>query len=287
MEQKEAMRKPVALVVSDLDGTLLDSSKKVSEANRKAIQSLKDHGILFGVITGRPVESCEVLNEKEWHLGNSLSVLSGVNGGVIYDCRTKEKEQFGLIDGWSLWQVMEHFRDLPDLHFEIMVGSTMYVEFSTPATEAIARQFAQQQVVVDDMEEFLKTHQVDKLIIRSKPEDQKAVMERAKTFHPEQLVCFPTSDVLFEYCHPGINKGFGLKKVCEHYGISPENAVAFGDEGNDLEMLQEAGVGVAMKNATAPVKAAADVVSDYTNNEDALAHYINEVIIPAAEGRLS
>lgn len=282
---ENAKTKPVALVVTDLDGTLLTDEKKVSEANREAIQNLKNHGILFGVISGRPVESSDVLNDKTWHLGNSLSVLGGMNGGAILDRRTGEKDKYGQLDGYKIWEVMKQYRDMPDLHFEVMVGNTQYVEFITPETLAVAELFGEKEVIVD-MEEFLKNNRVDKLIIRSKPEDQPAVIERSKTFTPDGLVCFPTSNILFEYCHPDINKGFGLQKICEHYGIPLENVVAFGDESNDIEMLTLAGTGVAMKNATAPVRAIADVVSDYTNNEDALAHYINEVIIPAAEGKL-
>lgn len=282
---EKARTKPVALVVTDLDGTLLTDDKLVSDANREAIQNLKNHGILFGVISGRPVESSYVLNDKTWHLGKSLSILGGMNGGAILDCRTGEKDKYGQLDGYRIWDVIQHFRDLPDLHFEVMVGNTQYVEYVTPETLAIAELFGEKEVIVD-MEEFLKNNRVDKLIIRSTAEDQPAVIERSKTFQPEGLVCFPTSDVLFEYCHPDINKGFGLQKICEHYGIPLENVVAFGDQSNDIEMLTLAGTSVAMKNATPPARAVADVISEYTNNEDALAHYINEVIIPAAEGRL-
>lgn len=277
--------KPVTLVVSDLDGTLLNDKKEVSPANREAIQKLKEHGILFCVISGRPVESGVLLNEKDWKLGESLSALAGMNGGVILDLRTQDKDQFGMLDGFKIWDVIQHFKDMPDLHFEVMIGNTQYVEYTTPETLAVAALYGEEEVVVD-LEEFLKTHRVNKLIIRSKPEDQPAVIARSKTFKPDGLVCFPTSDILFEYVHPDINKGFGLQRLCEHYGISLDHVVAFGDESNDIEMLSLAGTGVAMKNATAPVKAVADVVSEYTNNEDALAHYINEVILPNAEGRL-
>lgn len=80
---------------------------------------------------------------------------------------------------------------------------------------------------------------------------------------------------------PDINKGFGLQKACDHFGLNLDNVAAFGDENNDLEMLMIAGQSVAMQNALPSVKAIARTVSDYTNDEDAIAHYINEVILPA------
>ena len=76
--------KPVTLVATDLDGTLLNSEKKVSEKNKEAIRRLKEHGILFGVVSGRPVESGLILC-KGWGLEDSISFLIGMNGGVLYD----------------------------------------------------------------------------------------------------------------------------------------------------------------------------------------------------------
>ena len=65
-----------------------------------------------------------------------------------------------------------------------------------------------------------------------------------------------------------------------------QNVVEFGDENNDIQMLMTAGTGVAMKNALPGVKAICDVVSEYTNDEDAIAHYINEVILPDQQDKV-
>lgn len=90
---------------------------------------------------------------------------------------------------------------------------------------------------------------------------------------------FLTADNLFEYVDPRINKGFGIEKVAKHFGVKLENCVAFGDEQNDMEMLQKVGIGVCMKNGSKQVKDCSTVVSSYTNDESAIARFIEENIL--------
>ncbi len=285
MKEYTKQQPQVALVATDLDGTLLDSHKNVSEATRQAIRRLKEHGILFGVVSGRPVESGMVL-ARNWGLEDSISFLIGMNGGVLYDTRRKEKETYSLISGSDIADIIhEYKKHFDDLHFEVMVGNDRYVEFSTPETLENADLYGENEIIVD-LDEFLEGRYVNKLIIRSRPEQQKDVAKVGETIHIPGLKSVTTSDVLYEFVEADINKGFGLQKLCDHYGINLDNVVAFGDENNDQEMIILAGTGVAMKNALPSVKAIADVVSDYTNDEDALAHYINEVILPSAQGKI-
>jgi Cof subfamily protein (haloacid dehalogenase superfamily) len=278
--------KPVTLVVTDLDGTLLDSHKKVSERTRKAIAALKEHGILFGVASGRPVESGVILS-KDWGLADSISFLIGMNGGALYDTRRKEKTVFSDMDGELILDVINTYKQngMPHLHFEVMCGNKRYVEWSTPETLENAALFGEEEIIVN-YDEFLKGRRVDKLIVRSLPEEQPAVIEISKKITSPNVTSFSTADVLYEYVNPEINKGYGLQKACDYYGLRLKDVVAFGDQSNDVEMLMLAGTGVAMANANSAAKTASNVVSDYTNDEDALAHYIEEVILPNAAGKV-
>lgn len=279
--------KPVTLVATDLDGTLLNSEKKVTEKTKEAIRDLKNHGILFGVVSGRPVESGLILS-RDWGLEDSISFLIGMNGGVLYDTRRKTKETFSVLPGDLIWKIIDAYKsreDTPEIHFEVMVGNNRYVEYSTPETLENAALYGEKEIIVD-LQDYLESHNVNKLILRTRPEDQKKIEEIAQTLQIPGIKGFSTSDILFEFVNPDINKGFGLQQVCRHFGLDLDHVVAFGDENNDLEMLSLAGTGVAMKNALPGVKAISNVVSDYTNDEDALAHYIEEVILPASPDRI-
>ena len=74
----------------------------------------------------------------------------------------------------------------------------------------------------------------------------------------------------------GANKGYGVEFLCDFLGVPIENAVAIGDEENDISMIRNAGVGVAMKNAVQSVKDAADYVTEHDNNEDGVAEVIEK-----------
>lgn len=283
------MEKEVTLVITDLDGTMLDSHKNVSDATRKAIRDLKNKGILFGIASGRPVESGLILAEK-WGIGDSISFLVGMNGGAMYDTRQKQKYEFANMDGELLLEIINFIRKGEDagfgpVHFEVMDGNTRYVEWSSEETLKNADLYGEVEVI-KNLDEYMKGRRFDKLIIRTDPEKQPALIEYSKGFTSDRFAAFPTANNLFEYVNPEINKGYGLQKVCDHFGLKMENVVAFGDEANDMEMLEQAGTGVAMGNAVPAVKAIADIVSEYTNDEDAEARYIEEVILANAKGEL-
>lgn len=278
------MEKPVTLVVTDLDGTLLNSEKKVSEKTAQAIRELKNRGILFGIASGRPVESGVILC-RDWGIEDSISFLIGMNGGALYDTRRKEKETYADMDGSLIAEIISHYRGIDGLHFEIMVGNKRYVEWSSEETLENARIYGEEEIIVD-LDEFLKDRKVDKLIIRSQAEQQPMLAEIAAGLHLDNAESFATSNVLYEFVAPNINKGYGLKKACEHFGLNLDHVVAFGDEANDREMLALAGHGVAMKNAVPAAKEAAAVTLDKTNDEDGLACYVEEVILPAADGKI-
>lgn len=273
----------VTLVATDLDGTLLDSHKQVTPETRKVLKELKNRGILFGIASGRPVESGQIL-VHDWGLSNDISFLIGMNGGVIYDMRTGEKEQYHLLDGEKVLEIMDHYKDM-DVIFQVMVGNDRYVNKSTEETRAHAKLFCENEMVTD-LEEFLKGRKVNKLILFMDPSYMPKVRERAATFSDPAYTSMQTADNLYEYMDPHINKGFGIKKACEHFGITPEHVVAFGDAENDEAMIEYVGCGVAMANASEELKEIADVVLERTNDQDGLAYFLEDVVLPANDARL-
>ncbi len=268
---------PVTLVATDLDGTLLNSRKNVTKRTRDAIRELKKHGILFGVASGRPVES-GVLLAKDWGLEDSISFFIGMNGGVILDTRTGQKDQYHLLDGEEVQNIIDFFSDM-DVIFQVMDGNHRWVNKSTPETRAHARLYGEIEEETD-LREYLKGRQVNKLIIWSDPAYQPQVKARAMEYKSDKVHHCATADNLYEFMDPAINKGFGIDRISDHFGVNRENIIAFGDQENDIQMLTHAGTGVAMQNGSDSAKEAADFISRYTNDEDALARFIEDVILP-------
>ena len=268
--------KPITLIATDLDGTFLNSKKKVTSLNKEAVSKLKQYGILFGIASGRPVETVRAML-KEWQIEDSVSFVMGMNGGVLYDLRQRTKEEYHLLDGEVVLDIIHFFEDL-DVDFWILEGATRYTNRTSIETQEHARIFGETEIEID-LEPYLLNNTCNKLIIHCDKEYMPIVLERAKQYKNEACVGFLTADNLFEYVDPRINKGSGIEKVAKHFGVKLENCVAFGDEQNDMEMLQKVGMGVCMKNGSKQVKDCGAFVSAYTNDESAVAHFIEENIL--------
>lgn len=266
----------VTLVATDLDGTLLDSNKVVSEINRNAIKDLKNHGILFGIASGRPVETVRAML-KDWKIEDSVSFILGMNGGVLYDLRQQTKEEFHVLEGSIVLDIIHFFEDL-EVDFWVLEGATRYTNSSREETRAHADLFGETEIEID-LEKYLKNNTANKLIIHCKPDYMPVVLERASKYKNDACVGFLTADNLFEYVDPRINKGFGIEKVAKHFGVNLQNCVAFGDAQNDKEMLQKVGIGVCVKNGADDVKAVSDFITDVTNDESALGVFLEEKVL--------
>lgn len=110
--------------------------------------------------------------------------------------------------------------------------------------------------------------------------DHKERLEAFQQAHAEwekgKCSSFFSCKEYLEYCPLGANKGYGVEFLCDFLGVPIENAVAVGDEENDISMIRNAGVGVAMKNALQIVKDAADYVTEHNNNEDGVTEVIEK-----------
>lgn len=266
----------VTLVATDLDGTLLNENKEVSSVNRDAILKLKDKGILFGIASGRPIETVRA-ELKKWNIEANVSFILGMNGGAFYDLRQHIKEDFYVLEGSVIIDIIHFFKDL-EVDFWVLEGSVRYTNSSRPETKAHADLFGETEIEID-LEEYLEKHTANKLIIHCDSDYMPVVLDRAKSYKNDACVGFLSANNLLEYVDPRINKGFGIEKVAKHFGVRLENCVAFGDAQNDREMLQKVGFGVCMKNGADGVKSVSDYVTERTNEESAFGYFLLENVL--------
>ena len=267
-------RKEITLVATDLDGTFLNSEKEVPPFNRQMISRLKEKGILFGICSGRPIDTVRPML-RDWGILDSVSFIVGMNGGTLYDMRSKEKEDYHLVSGNDAIDVIHFFEDL-EVEFYVLIGPVKFLNKITRETREEADSYGAFEVETD-LESFLIDRDINKVVIWCKDEKMMPVVEqRAKEFHHENLIGYPTGPNYFEYLDPRTNKGFGLARLAKHYGTTLDHIMAFGDAENDREMLGMAGGGVCMKNGKAITKQAADHVTALTNDESAVGHFLED-----------
>ena len=91
---------------------------------------------------------------------------------------------------------------------------------------------------------------------------------------------FFLQSAILEYCPKGINKGSGVEYIRKLLNVKKENTIGVGDEENDIPLLQQTAIGIAVKNASDVLKQVADFVTEHDNNEDAVAEVIEKYILP-------
>ncbi|WP_121613213.1 Cof-type HAD-IIB family hydrolase [Mesobacillus foraminis] len=237
----------IKLIAIDMDGTLLDANHQVSEENRLAIREAEEKGIKVVLSTGRAIRTV-----KDYAVSLELSsYLVTVNGSEIWgpdgDLVERNPVSTPLIK-W-MWDMSKHHKT----HFwAISSTGNWHNEMPEDFEKHVWLKFGFD--VEDD--------KVRELILKD--------LEARKEFELSN-----SSLKNIEVNAQGINKAKGLKNVCDLLGISMNNVLAIGDSLNDVAMIKEAGIGVAMGNAQDAVKKAANWVTA-TNLESGVAKAIRQ-----------
>ncbi|MDD3809461.1 MAG: HAD family hydrolase [Erysipelotrichaceae bacterium] len=261
----------IKMVLCDLDGTLLTSQGRVSDATIAKIKEIKAQGILFGLATGRDVDVCEPLYST-WGIDGLVDIMMGINGAHIVDYVKDEEHFFDYTDGKEFFKVLEHFKDMP-VNFAISHEGILKVAFDDDFNEEFEI-IEQTPVKVVDYQELLKIEH-PKIHVIFKQEYLDLVSKRAQEFSDEKLVAVNTGSIMWEVFSKNISKANGLKHLAHTHEIRVSDIMVFGDGDNDLEMIEAAGVGVAMANGSKKVLAAANYITD-SNDEEGIANFLDK-----------
>jgi len=255
----------IKLIALDLDATLLDSQKKVSQRNLDALERARQMGILMVPVTGRPAQG---LPQAVLDLpGLRYAVTS--NGATVRDLvEDRYLLEKHLTPAKSL-EVLEACRDFAMIRevFREGVGYLTQADYDilmaryagTPMWEYV---LGTRQVLPGSIEDFLTQDDrpVEELFfLTDSPETKKALRERLSSL-PDIAFADPFPKDL-EVMAGGIDKGETFLWLLDYLGISSEETIAIGDGGSDIPLLRAAGIGIAMENALDYVKAAADDVT--------------------------
>lgn len=270
------MKEKVAIVAADLDNTLLNKKKEISPRTIQAIKACKAQGIHFGFASGRPIETSLPI-VQQWGLDEDVDFLIGMNGSVLYDCQTKETQNFFQIPGSVALDMFHMFDDL-DVVCSVMIGNVRYTKRTSEGSRANTAYYDEIEKVVD-IEDFLKDRNVNKLTMYCGEELVPVVRQRFEESGENRVNGFSSAFDLFEFTDPRVNKGYGLQQAAKHFGVSMDESVAFGDASNDQSMIEDARIGVCVANGEERVKEVSDYVSPLTNDEDAVADYLERFVL--------
>jgi Cof subfamily protein (haloacid dehalogenase superfamily) len=271
---------PIKLIAVDLDGTLLNSDHKMSEANAKAIKAAIEAGVQVVIATGKTYASATWLYEK-LNL-KSPGVFS--QGTVICEADGSIRSQQTLSP--QVARQILTFADDRGYLTGIYSGNRILVKKMNKRVEQLTTYYHEPMpVVTGPLQNVLDTHPVNKLIMLA-PDDSRRIT--ALRWHISMQVngggrALQTGigDQL-EFLPPNASKGAGVKALVKDMGIPLNQVMAIGDAENDLEMLQLVGLGVAMGNAPESIKAVAKAVVA-SNDQDGVAEAIERFVLKTAE----
>ncbi len=253
-----AVLSDIKLVATDLDGTLLRGDNTVSDKTVRAFEILKSRGVKVAIATGR-----------SWCLSHDHAERIGADGAVVQNGSAVYADGLTLlhigIDADTIKSVLEAaFQREPGLHVAIEVDGDVYSNFDT------GRFWPGRPYIHTDFK-TLPDKTIEKIVINLMSVDGRR--DFLNGILPDNLYI---EDVESEVCvilDSRAAKQNGIKRLAAHFGISMNEVAAFGDYTNDIGMIKECRVGVAMGNATEELKAVADYVCG-TNENDGIAEFI-------------
>lgn len=275
----------IKLISIDLDGTLLDTARRLPRKNRRAIQEAKRNGVEILISTGSPYDLMP--HDELEDLDISYAITA--NGSAVYEYKTGKCIYEESIETDAILPILE-FLLTRDMHIDMFIQGKAYCPAYTrevvgklDVPEARKQYILNKRVWLEDTLSYIRDNRlsVQKITMNFYPDQTGNLVDRAEV--KAKLEKYTLLDVVsggwgnLEITKKGVNKGLALQKFCEIRNLSTKNIAAIGDSLNDLSIIQAAGIGVAMGNAMAEVKACADYIT-LSNDECGVAEAIYELL---------
>jgi Cof subfamily protein (haloacid dehalogenase superfamily) len=258
---------PYDAVYADLDETLLTPERTVSPRTRRVLDALRARGVAIGVATGRTMRSARPHIDAAGADAPAILLngarVQALDGTILHDVLLPSEAALRLI----------HLSRAHGVFMNLYHGDRIRIEERNETARASAYKDGVTQELVADLAAAVEATPPTKLMMIAPVDEMDAF---ARLAHEALAELGGTARVVrseptyLEAVATAVSKGDGLLHACRALGIPPSRVVAFGDGPNDLELLETAGLGVAMQNADPSVKAAADRVCP-PNREDGVA----------------
>ncbi len=260
-------------VFADLDRTLLTSDKKITPYTKEVIKKLMERGVDFLPCSGRSLKS---LPPDFKQMGIKHSVTS--NGVSVDDLQAGKSLSMLYIPSEIPAKVFEFLKD-EDVNYECFVegqGYTPKSYYDNPCMfdkETFRVEYIRTtRIPIEDIKSFIlenkeKTGSFDILM---HPKDTKRIFAKLQERFGGLVYMTNSEPFLVEISNINCGKHRGIERYCQMNSISPDEVIAFGDGNNDIEMMETAGLAVAVGNATEQCKAVADRIVE-TNDDEGVA----------------
>ena len=267
----------IRLLVLDLDGTIVDEANHIRDSVGQALALVARRGVAVAIATGRRYQSSLHIYDL---IGSTLPLIC-FEGGLVRERNTGFTHRHWALGPQVISQILDHTERLSldgrvSVHFYI--EDDLYVSKLNDAASIFFEGSTVVPIVLGDLRPLLNRAITKVMVLSDDAEIGNRLSIELKNSEIRTRIRQYKSITLLEAFHPAANKRQAVRYLAEEImGLGPENVMAIGDDFSDLEMLEYAGIGVAMGNAPAAVKACADWVTTKIE-EDGVARAIERWI---------
>ena len=281
MDAHPGLLKPVKILFTDLDGTLLDSRKQISDYTGSVLRDWTNAGHKLVLCSGRDINS---VTDVKNSLGLDLPgmYLVGYNGGQIYDCTTRKTLYKITLTPAQALHIMEEARKA-GVHAHPYSDPHILACREDEELHYYKHAISTPVLLCPDMAQvFAGSREGPCKCIAIELKDAEKLENFRLSLLPwaekENISIIYSSPIYLEFFPSASGKGAALRTLCGLLDIHPCFSVAAGDAQNDLSMIEAAGMGIAMRNGTEEVQFAATTVTAFDNDHDGLAYALMDLI---------
>ena len=267
----------IKLIACDMDGTLLDSKRRISERTKKAIARCVEAGKVFIIATGRMYPAVIPYAEQ---LGLDVPIVT-YNGGLIRGSKSGKIYLEQPIKLATAQAVLDYVKETGG-YAQYYVGDELFIKEKNAYSQMYGDLQGIHSVIIPKGEAFYTAYERPyKILVMT----EAAKMQETLAVYREQfkgrLDVTSSHPQFIELLEPGVNKWQAICKLAEQLGFKREEIMCLGDSDNDYEMVANAGIGVAMANASEKVKSGAKIITA-SNDNDGVAIVLESILTPQA-----
>jgi Cof subfamily protein (haloacid dehalogenase superfamily) len=264
----------IKLIAIDLDGTLLTKDRMISDENKQAIKEAKDQGIKVVLCTGRPLLGVvQYLEELDLREPGDYGIT--YNGGLVQKTDTGEILSQKTLSRQETLELYQLSRDI-NIPCNFIDLDRVYEPPYPAGRDSLYPQVMNALPFVPIVPEDLSEEAtMNKVVFCYEEETLDNAIAKIPSDFFEKYTLMKSRPFLLELLNKEVNKSRGIAILCELLGIESHEVMAIGDEANDFAMIEFAGIGVAMENATSEIKKIAQFITK-NNDEHGVAHAIQK-----------
>ncbi|MBE9387739.1 Cof-type HAD-IIB family hydrolase [Vagococcus salmoninarum] len=273
----------IKLIAIDLDGTLLKDDKTISERNITTLKAAKAQGVKVVLCTGRPLNSV-LAHLETLGLTDPGDYAVTFNGGLVQANDTGEilsQDVMSVADAKDIYELTSRL----EIPLDAVAGD--YVYRIQPQPVAYPSMYDQlNKILIFEDRTFLELaadQVINKMVSAIPAEYLEEKLPQVPADYHDRYNIVRSGEFLFEFLPKHVSKANGLAKLGALLNIEKSEMMALGDEENDLAMIEYVGLGVAMANATAELKGAAQYITETNENHGVALAVEKFVLLPTAE----